>query len=137
MTSTDFHGTDPKEGTMTTTFDLDAHLAECAERMQAFVAQVLAPKATLLDEFTNTDGMTMLLVERKFALDVSVDEVVGHTAAPEQVLLTSDGRYAETHAWHEGPADDAEWVRYERYSARGMESHGFVHGVSRRLVQTG
>ena len=121
---------------MTTTFDLDAHLAECAERMQAFVAQVLTPGTRCGDEFTNTDGMVLVVNHLSYG-HADLDEVLAHTATPVEAVLTGDGRYAERNAWHDGPADDAEWVRYERYSARGMESHGFVHGVSRRLVQTG
>ena len=119
------------------TFDLDAHLADCTARMEAFVAEVFAPGVTLLDKFTNTDGMSMFVVERTFDADTDAHAVVNHTATPVGVLMTSDGLYAQTHAWHEGPAEDHEWVRVERYSARGMEFHGFVHAVSRRLLQTG
>jgi hypothetical protein len=58
-----------------------------------------------------------------------------HTAA----TLTSDGRGAEPSAWcsHHPPA--LEWVRYERWSPRGCEAHGYVcpRENCRQLVQSG
>ncbi|MEU3452247.1 hypothetical protein ABZ671_01190 [Micromonospora sp. NPDC006766] len=58
--------------------------------------------------------------------------------AHEQATLTADGRAAETTRWCACPsvADD-EWVRYERWSARGREAHGYVHSGCRALVQAG
>ena len=58
----------------------------------------------------------------------------------ETATLTADGRGAETSAWcmtHTHPADI--WVRYERWSARGQEAHGYVcpESTCRHLVQSG
>jgi len=63
----------------------------------------------------------------------------------EDATLTADGRGAERAAWCQcattGLQRDgipmAEWVRYEGWTARGCESHGFVHSVCRRLLQAG
>lgn len=109
---------------MTTDFDLDAHLAECRARMKTLTDALLAPGVIYGDEFTNTDG------ERMFVACVFKDEMT-----PVGVLLTQDGGWADTSRWHEGEANG--WVRAERYSARGMEFHGFVDSLSRRLLQTG
>lgn len=122
---------------MSQTFDLDQHLAECKARMEAFVGSLLQPGTRCGDEFVNTDGMSLFVNHLSYGAHVDVDEVLARTAQPEEATLTSDGRSAHTHAWHEGPAADDEWVRVERYSHRGMEFHGFVHSVSRRLLQTG
>lgn len=57
----------------------------------------------------------------------------------ETATLTSDGRGANPTAWcgHKPPADS--WVRYERWSPRGMEAHGYVCPDinCRQLVQSG
>lgn len=57
----------------------------------------------------------------------------------EATVLTGDGQDARTSAWcgHKPPADT--WVRYERWSPRGMEAHGYVCPDinCRQLVQSG
>jgi len=57
----------------------------------------------------------------------------------EHATLTADGRDAEPSEWceHKPPAES--WVRYERWSARGMEAHGYVCPDidCRHLVQSG
>jgi hypothetical protein len=57
----------------------------------------------------------------------------------EHATLTQDGGPAEPSAWcsHKTPADA--WVRYERWSPRGCEAHGYVcpREDCRRLVQSG
>ncbi|PZG12988.1 hypothetical protein C1I95_24580 [Micromonospora craterilacus] len=56
----------------------------------------------------------------------------------EDATLTADGRPAATGGWCTCPAvGDDEWVRYERWSARGREAHGYVHAGCRALVQAG
>jgi len=54
----------------------------------------------------------------------------------EDATLTSDGRGAIRDAWCECPAPGG-WVRYEGWTARGCEAHGFVCGGCRRVTQTG
>ena len=57
----------------------------------------------------------------------------------EHVTLTSDGRMAARSRWCEcepSPAGQA-WVRYEHWTERGRERHGFVCPSCRRLTQTG
>lgn len=124
------------ETTPTPEFDLDAYLVECRERMDALVAEVLAPGVRLGTEFDTPDG-TLRLAGRTYPIGTDVEDVAERTAIPVVALLTEDGRYAEVSAWHDGPVGDDEWVRYERYSARGREGHGYVHAVTRRLVQAG
>jgi hypothetical protein len=62
-----------------------------------------------------------------------------HTAlGPHKTAtLTADGGGAESSVWcpDSPPAD--EWMRYERWSARGLEAHGYVCALCRRLVQSG
>jgi len=57
----------------------------------------------------------------------------------ERATLTSDGRAANREQWCQcgEPASDAEWVRYEHWTAAGRVAHGFVHSECRRLLQTG
>lgn len=58
----------------------------------------------------------------------------------EHATLTADGRQAINIGWctcdHQYP-DGATWVRYERWSGRGQEAHGYVCPTCRRLTQTG
>jgi hypothetical protein len=53
--------------------------------------------------------------------------------------LTADGRGCRSDQWcscsPQPPADG--WVRYERYSARGREAHGYLCPTCRHLVQSG
>lgn len=73
-------------------------------------------------------------------------EAAGDMAALEVALgshdtatLTGDGRWALTRQWCSctpGP-DAGTWVRYERYTARGREAHGYVCPGCRHLVQSG
>ena len=56
----------------------------------------------------------------------------------EHATLTSDGRTANRARWCLcGEPDAAEWVRYEHWTARGCEAHGYVHRGCRRLLQAG
>ena len=58
----------------------------------------------------------------------------------EHATLTGDGHGAIREAWCTcagGNVDVAEWVRYEYWTAAGMERHGFVHATCRRLLQAG
>lgn len=114
-----------------TTFDLDAHLAECRARMTEFTDRLLVPSIARFDEVVNTDGVT-----------VRVAEIVRSGGGVTAVVLTDDGEWADTVHWHgrdaqDGPTGDDDWVRYERYTAKGMVAHGFVHRRTRRLLQTG
>jgi hypothetical protein len=60
----------------------------------------------------------------------------------QYAILTSDGSEADTGRWHiddrcGGPAEDGDWVRYERWTAEGRVGHGFVCRSCRGLLQTG
>lgn len=58
----------------------------------------------------------------------------------EHATLTSDGGAADRQRWCQCPNDDVfadQWVRYEHWTERGMERHGFVHSECRRLLQAG
>jgi hypothetical protein len=59
--------------------------------------------------------------------------------AYEHATLTEDGRSARRDAWCPCPEDDSAgtWVRYEYWTARGMEAHGYVCPECRRLTQAG
>lgn len=57
----------------------------------------------------------------------------------EHATLTADGECADRARWCEcrpGPRGES-WVRYEHWTERGMERHGFVCPSCRRLTQTG
>jgi hypothetical protein len=68
---------------------------------------------------------------------VPVETVLDGTATPVHVVLSQDGRRVDYSNWHEGPAEDAEWVFYERWTPEGRRAHGWVHSVSRKLLQSG
>lgn len=72
------------------------------------------------------------------------DAVAGKVGAKEwraalgphaEATLTGDGQAAIVRGWCDCSA--VEQVRYERWSARGREAHGFVCKTCRRLTQTG
>lgn len=63
-----------------------------------------------------------------------VDDVLG---TPSEVVLTGDGR-AYWSAWCKCTAvADDHWTRYERWTAKGREAHGYAHTVCRGILQTG
>lgn len=69
--------------------------------------------------------------------EVASDEWWAELGPHSEATLTGDGRGVVTTGWcTENPPADT-WVRYERYSDRGREAHGFVCPDCRRLVQTG
>ena len=58
----------------------------------------------------------------------------------EHATLTSDGHAAIRDAWCTCANDDVyadQWVRYEYWTAKGMERHGYVHATCRKLLQAG
>lgn len=57
----------------------------------------------------------------------------------EHVTLTGDGGAANRSRWCECEPFPAgqDWVRYEHWTERGRERHGFVCPSCRRLTQTG
>jgi hypothetical protein len=59
--------------------------------------------------------------------------------AHDYAVLTMDGYEADASDFCRcQPQPSAEtWVRYERWSARGREAHGYLCGHRRRLTQTG
>lgn len=56
---------------------------------------------------------------------------------PSELLLTSDGGGYARGQWCPCELYEDEWVRFERWSARGRTGHGFLHGACRRLLQSG
>jgi hypothetical protein len=65
-------------------------------------------------------------------------EWIAALGAHDHATLTSDGRGANREQWcccSEPPF--SEWVRYEHWTERGREAHGFVHSECRRLLQSG
>lgn len=58
--------------------------------------------------------------------------------AKEATLMSTGGGHPNTHEWcncHGGSS--AHWVRYERWSERGQEAHGYVCPNCWKLTQTG
>ena len=57
----------------------------------------------------------------------------------EHATLTGDGHAAVRSQWCTCLADfpACEWVRYEYWTTRGCEHHGFVHSECRKLLQVG
>jgi hypothetical protein len=68
-----------------------------------------------------------LVVNHRIALDAE--------GVPERVVATQDGRHADLTGWHQGPG--SEEVYYEALNRDGSGSHGWVDGLSRKLVQSG
>lgn len=57
---------------------------------------------------------------------------------PSELLLTGDaGTYDRDGGWCRCEAGHDEWVRFQRWSERGLEGHGFLHAGCRRLLQSG
>jgi hypothetical protein len=62
----------------------------------------------------------------------------------EHATLTGDGHAAVRSEWCVCAEEDElgsrpaeQWVRYEYWTARGCEYHGYVHSVCRKLLQVG
>jgi hypothetical protein len=58
----------------------------------------------------------------------------------EHATLTSDGQEADCGKWCTCPNDDVfadQWIRYEFWTALGLEKHGYVHSACRQLLQAG
>lgn len=70
--------------------------------------------------------------------DQGIDAYCAALGAHTTAELSADGRLPYLSAWCKcltvRPTD---WVRYERYSERGREGHGYVHAACRYIVQTG
>lgn len=90
----------------------------------------------VLDDGPRAYDLPTLRVHTPDQRNMRVSEVLGKGA----IVLTQDGRRADTSAWHrtdvDGPATGDD-VFVERYSAAGREFHGYVDPVSRKLTQTG
>lgn len=67
------------------------------------------------------------------ALTVALKRPTG--SGTEAVVLTEDGDPVNVTDWHKG--QESVWVYYERWNGAKMEAHGYVDGVSRKLLQTG
>ncbi|HUO49384.1 MAG TPA: hypothetical protein VMU09_11150 [Acidimicrobiales bacterium] len=114
--------------------DPEAYLAEYQAKYQAALAAVPTMRTT---QVVDTGDGPLVVNHVEYGV-VPVEEVLAGTAAAETVTLTEDGRSANRVAWHEGPAADADWVRYERWQVgAGRVAHGFVHRGSRKLLQVG
>lgn len=78
---------------------------------------------------------------RKALAGDDYDGFIAALGTPESMQLTADGRTADTTAWClcGVAANAAEWVRYERWTAKGRVSHGYVCPTvtCRKLLQTG
>lgn len=61
-------------------------------------------------------------------------KALGHS---DSAVLTSDGHSAVRTAWCADPPGAGSWVRYEHWSPRGCEAHGYVCPDCRKLTQTG
>lgn len=90
-----------------------------------------------LGDAIDTGNGVLVVNRRSFIAGTEVADVVAGTAVPEAITLTEDGRSAWVEAWHEEGEDAGDWVRYERWTAEGRVAHGYVHRVSRRLLQAG
>lgn len=87
------------------------------------------------DRVASVDGEILVVTRVSYGRDADETEVLAHTAPAVEVVLSSDGRWVESQAWHDGP--EAEWVAYERWTSEGRVAHGFIDSVSRRLLQAG
>jgi hypothetical protein len=86
-------------------------------------------------DVVDTPNGRMVVVGQSWPAGTDVDAVLAGTAAPDTVMLSSDGR-AWWSEWHTG-AECGDVAYVERYSLRGREFHGWVDARSRRIVQTG
>ena len=113
------------------------------EQTRALAAQILAaPLNTPVGALTvATAGWSKERGEHADSVASSRTDPAAWIAAlgtHEDAVLTSDGKPAVRTAWCETPDQPAEgWVRYEAWTARGCEAHGFVCPDCRKLLQTG
>lgn len=80
------------------------------------------------------NGVWLPAMADQIAQGADADELLG---TPGAVTLTGDGTPYWS-AWCRCPAvADDHWIRYERWSARGLEGHGYAHKMCRAILQTG
>lgn len=80
------------------------------------------------------EGIWRPELQDQITAGASWEDVAGPATA---VTLTTDGQPYWS-AWCKCPAvADEHWVRYERWSAAGLEAHGYAHKVCRAILQTG
>lgn len=127
--------TNPGTPTLTDASRWDRYFADHAARFDAALAAVPSMRTR---QVHNTGDLALTVVEVTYGIGADVDEVIGGTANAVGAVLTEDGRSCQSHAWHNGDVGSAEsWVAYERWTVTGRAAHGFIHPVSRQLVQAG
>lgn len=77
----------------------------------------------------------LMIVQRSFPVDATVDEVKRNAIRAEFVYLSADGR-SWTDGWHHGP-ECGETVYVEKHTTGGCVFHGWIDKGSRRIVQAG
>lgn len=75
--------------------------------------------------------------EADAAAPVGSNEWIAKLGAHQHATLTYDGKAANRDAWCRCPEDPETWIRYEQWTARGVEAHGYVCRECRALTQTG
>jgi hypothetical protein len=88
----------------------------------------------IMERVTSPSGCSVSVVHVSYGI-VPTEDVLSGKAKPVEATLTGDGRTYDPRGWHSGP--EAESVRVERWSTRGLEFHGFIDSASRKLVQVG
>ena len=113
-----------------------------ASRQRKLAALILAaPLRTRIGELiVDTGGWSR---ERGLYADMLADRGTPAWVAAlgdhEHATLTGDGHAAIRTQWCACEAEfrESEWVRYEYWTARGCEHHGYVHSECRKLLQVG
>ena len=113
----------------------DRYFANHAARFDAALAAVPSMRTRQVHQ---TGDFTLTVVAVSYGIGADEAAVIAGTADAVGVTLTEDGRSCQSHVWHTGDPGSAEdWVAYERWTTTGRAAHGFIHPVSRQLVQAG
>jgi hypothetical protein len=125
---------------LTGPFDDAAMLARPEQTRQLAAMLLAAPLGTEIDGLVIYAGGWSR--ERGAEADAAGDagslEWLAALGPHEHATLTADGRAAVRDQWCQCASTPAAgWVRYEHWTARGRESHGFVCPACRRLTQAG
>lgn len=114
----------------------------CAPADRAFLNQLYADVCALRSSAHIRRREAILTAPLGALIDcpdgpVRVARIVG--VPMHLVMLSADGRSTRTDRWCECvPRPDMDyWVRYERWSSRGREAHGYLCPTCRSILQAG
>lgn len=87
--------------------------------------------------YSDNLGADLTIVDLRYPIGTTADEIARRVVRPEFVTLSRDGR-AWIDGWHTGPTSPSRDETYvERHTIGGCVFHGWVDAETRRITQAG